>query len=42
MLSIYELKMVWEWMKNYPSVNEWGWKEGPLSQKEALLNPDAG
>lgn len=42
MLSVYEIEMVYKWMKQYPAVNEWGWKDGPLSQKEALLNPSYG
>lgn len=42
MLSVYELGMVWDRMKCYPAVNEWGWKDGSLSQKEALLSPGFG
>lgn len=42
MLTKDELHYVWQWMRNYPSVNEWGWKNGPLTQQEALVSPGYG
>ncbi len=42
MLTLKELELTWIWMRMYPSVHEWGWKDGALSQKEALASPGFG
>jgi len=42
MLTLDELWLVWRWMYSYPAVHEWGWKDGPLSQQQALASPGFG
>ena len=42
MLTLSELDKIRWWMHQYPSVHEWGWKDGPLSQKQALASPGFG
>jgi hypothetical protein len=41
-IDLKELWLVWRWSNSYPSVHRWGWKDGPLSQKQALNNPEFG
>ena len=31
-----------EWSEEYPVVFRWGWRDGPLSMKEAMEQPEFG
>jgi len=42
MMNLEELRFVWQKSLLYPSVHEWGWNDGPLSQKEILVHPQFG
>lgn len=41
-MTLDELDKVYRWMQKYPSVHEWGWMDGALSQKQALASPGFG
>jgi hypothetical protein len=42
MLTQSELKVVANSSENYPLVFKWGWRDGPLSMKEAMVLPGYG